>query len=357
MNILHITSITNPKGNGVAVAVKNYIKYESKYANVGVYNLEDEITENFCQNYDYKKYKKIKELPKPFNKPDLVIFNEVYKPKYINLYKECVKRKIKYIIIPHGCLVTESQKKNKLKKLIGNTLLFNKFIYKANAIQFLNDNEKNNSNFKYKKNIIAGNGVEKATHKNTNKGKNKTIVFIGRYNIKIKGLDILCKICQKNYNWFKNNNVKIVLYGRDTLKNLKQLKNIVKKQNIEDIFIINDAIYGKDKENVLKNAYAFIQCSRHEGQPLGILEALSYGLPCIITYNTSLGTYVNDKKCGIGCQLNDEIIFQSIKKICNDYQLRNNFSKNAKINIEKDYIWKNIIKKTIKEYEGIVNDI
>ena len=88
MNILHVTSITNPEGNGVAVAVNNYIVYEEKYAKVSSYNLEGKILNKHSKCYSADEYKNIAELPEPFNKPDLVIFNEVYKPQYIKLYKE-----------------------------------------------------------------------------------------------------------------------------------------------------------------------------------------------------------------------------------------------------------------------------
>ena len=147
MVILHITSITHPEGNGVAVAVRNYVQYENSKVKVALYNIEGNLTNTACPNFNYKEYKTINMLPKPFCNPDLVIFNEVYKFEYIRLYKECLKRKIKYIIIPHGCLVKNSQKKHKLKKIIGNTLLFNSFVKKANAIQFLNKNEKENTHF------------------------------------------------------------------------------------------------------------------------------------------------------------------------------------------------------------------
>jgi len=236
MKILHITSITHPEGNGVAVAVNNYIKYESKYATLALYNLEGDLHNYFCENYNYDTYKKIEELPEPFCNPDLVIFNEVYKPKYINLYKECLKKNIKYVIIPHGCLVRESQNKRKIKKILGNFLLFNKFIYNASAIQFLNEGEKNNSNFKYKKAIIAGNGVERPLYKNEIDKQNKDLVFIGRYEIKHKGLDLLVKICNENHKWFIDNNIKIQLYGRDSGNELKLLKKLIEDKNVKDIF-------------------------------------------------------------------------------------------------------------------------
>ena len=48
MNLLYISSIANVEGNGVAIAVKNYLKFMSVKANIAIYNLESniEINEN-----------------------------------------------------------------------------------------------------------------------------------------------------------------------------------------------------------------------------------------------------------------------------------------------------------------------
>lgn len=353
MIILHITDVLKAKGNGVAVAVNDYIKYESEYCKIGLFNLNDKIENTYCETFSLEDASKIEKLPEPFCKPDLVVFNEVYKPKYLKLYKECLRRNIKYIIIPHGCLVNESQKKHRLKKILGNILLFNRFISKASAVQFLNENERKNSKFKYKKSIIAGNGVNTPSYKNKNNNKNKDFVFIGRYEILHKGLDLLVKICEENHNWFIENGIKIQLYGRDSGNELVLLKEMIKNNNVEDILIVNGPVYEKDKEEVLKNAYSFIQCSRFEGQPMGVIEALSIGIPCVVTYGTYLGEYIKNNKCGIACDFDSNTVFNAIKSIANNPKMRNRYAENAYKKSNIDFNWNTVIEKTIDEYEKI----
>ena len=356
MIILHITDILKAEGNGVAVAVGNYIKYETQNNEVGLYNLGNNFKSDYCKSYSGNDYNKISELPKPFCKPDLVVFNEVYKPKYIKLYKECIRQKIKYIIIPHGCLVKESQKRHHLKKIIGNVLLFNRFIRKANAIQFLNENEKNDTHFSYRKYIIAGNGVEKPSYKNTNDNTNKDLIFIGRYEIMHKGLDLLVKICDENCEWFRKNKIKIQLYGRDSRNELAELNKMIEDSKIKDVLVVNGPIYDKEKEKVLKKAYAFIQCSRFEGQPMGIIEALSVGVPCIVTYGTYFGEYISKNKCGFACNFDSNEIFNAIKEMINDNNLRNRFAENSYIKSNKDFNWDSVIENTIDNYKNIIKE-
>ena len=353
MKILHITSITNPKGNGVAAAVENYFKYEKKIVEVAIYNIEKDIVHD-DMSFNYTNYKTISSLPKGFNKPDLVIFNELYKIKYISLYKECLKNNIKYIIIPHGCLVKESQNKHKIKKIIANILLFNNFIKKSFAIQFLNENEKNKSKFNRHKSIISGNGIRKPTYINEFNDNFKNIVYIGRYEINCKGLDLIVNVCEKYKSWFINNKVKILLYGRDSGDDLKDLKKMVRDKNVDNIVSINGPVFDKEKEKVLKNAYCFIQCSRFEGQPMGIIEALSIGLPCVVTYGTNVGDYISINKCGLSSGLMIDDIFNNINVIVSDEKLRNIMSNNAKNCAEKDLYWNVVINNCIQQYKNIV---
>ena len=352
MKILHISSIYNIKSNGVAVAVSSYLKNESKYCDVAIYNLKTDIEVNSVKCFNYKNYNQISLLPDGYNKPDLVIFNEIYKKQYINLYKECLKNSIPYIIIPHGCLVKEAQNKKRLKKIIGNILLFNRFIKKAKCIQFLTEQEKDKSVLKNKNYIISGNGID--TPKFINKFTNKNLIYIGRYDINTKGLDLLVNVCNNNKEWFINNDIKLELYGRDTDNNKEKLNNLVNELNLQNIIILNSEIYNEEKEEILKNSYCFIQVSRHEGQPMGIIEALSIGLPCIVTHQTNFGEFINKYECGISVNINENEIFESIKKIYENEDLRNRYSNNAYKYTNEFYNFDIISKDCIEKYKEVI---
>ena len=354
MKILHITSVTNPKGNGVAVAVENYFKYENKIIDVGIYNLESNVV-NDDNSFNYYEYKNIVSLPNGFDKPDLVIFNEIYKLKYIKLYKECIKNNIKYIIIPHGCLVKESQNKHRIKKVMANFLLFNSFIKNSYAIQFLNEIEKENSIFNNLKCIISGNGVSKPVYINEFKNDTKNIVYIGRYEVNHKGLDLIVDICARYKSWFDNNNIKIMLYGRDSGNELKELKKLIIGKKIGDTLVINGPIFDNEKEEVLKNAYAFIQCSRFEGQPMGIIEALSVGVPCIVTYGTNVGEFINKNMCGLVSNFDVDSVFDNIKKIIDDEKNRKKMSRNAIACVKRDFYWDVVIDNCVNQYRELLS--
>ena len=355
MKILHINSICNISSNGVANAMIDYIKFESKKSEVYLLCLKSKIEIDNVISYSLTDYKDnvLKNIC-DLNKIDLVVFNEVYKYEYIKLYKECLKHKIPYVIIPHGCLVTVAQKNKRIKKTVGNLLLFNNFIKNASAIQFLNIEEKNDSNFKYKKYIISGNGIDEIHATKYKEKKNKEIVYIGRYSIYHKGLDMLFNVCRLNEDWFRQNKVRVLLYGRSTNDDVNILQKMIINAGIEDVLVINDAVYGKDKKSILESAFAFIQTSRHEGQPMGIIEALSYGLPCIVTRGTTFKDIVNDNSCGIGVEFDEKMIFTAIEKITRKSVSRENMSENAIELIKNNFLWDKIIDDLLKKYEEII---
>lgn len=56
--------------------------------------------------------------------------------------------------------------------------------------------------------------------------------------------------------------------------------------------------WGKDKRRLLAAADAFVLVSRAEGQPLGVLEALSLGIRVIVSDETNLGDFVRLRRAG-----------------------------------------------------------
>ena len=83
---------------------------------------------------------------------------------------------------------------------------------------------------------------------------------------------------------------------------------------------------------------------------MGILEALSYGLPCLVTEGTTLANDIADSNAGWGTKTSLEGIQSAIDEIVNiraDMFLK---SANAVALIQSKYAWNMIAKITIGEY-------
>ncbi len=356
MVVLHIAYLNNNACSGVCVVVPQHVIKQTKYATIGFINIAaNNRIDGINHQFEFIKEFPLSSLPNPFDKPNLVVFHEVYRPEFIKFAKVLLKAHIPYIIVPHGSLTCNAQKKKRLKKKVANIMFFNSFIRHAKAIQCLSQREADDTKFGSHK-FIETNGIQLPQIKKelfTNSGLR--FLYIGRLDIFHKGLDLLLNAVKLIKEQLRNSQSKLVLYGLDEAGYFKQLQKFIKENELSDLVYLNHEVIGINKEIEILKADCFIQTSRFEGMPMGILEALSYGLPCLVTSGTTLDKLIVDYNAGWACDTSVESIAETILQAINEKLLLNQKSHNARLLVEDRFEWDNIAKKTIEQYKLLIS--
>lgn len=309
MKILFVSSQTATAAAGPNWSIPARVKAQSEFDDVYWININNTVMPHWLETgvfhhlSDINGKLRLENLPPKFQKPDMVLFEVPYFIPFLKFSKQLRKMGIPYIIVPR-CSFTRQALNNhaKWKKKIAHWLLFNTFFKGAIAIQYLTEQEKHDSEpFICPRSFIIPNGINlpNISSKTFNNDGLKGL-FIGRIDIYHKGLDLLVEAIIENASYLRNKKVTFDIYGPKNEDYLKLLQ-LTKDNNIKDIFILKGEISGNEKDRVLRNSDFFIMTSRFEGQPMAMLEALSYGLPCVASEGSYMDDIIEKSNAGIGC--------------------------------------------------------
>ncbi|WP_210608828.1 glycosyltransferase family 4 protein [Priestia flexa] len=311
--------------------------------------------------YYYKsekgKNKTLKDLPKPFNKPDIIIFQSTYIPYHAKLAKEATKNNIPYVITPRGGMTLRAQKSKFLKKKIGNIFFFNHMVKKSSKIHCLTTKEAADVKEWNDDIFIIPNGIDIPVQEIECKGrndKNINFTFIGRLDINHKGLDLLIEAVNLIKDKMGNANVKI--YGPAVHGSDLKLREMISQYKLDKIVKVFGPVRGESKSDILKETDIFVHTSRFEGHPMAVLEALAYGIPCLLTPGTNVSKQVSDIGGGWEAPETVEGIALAIEDILEHKEKFREMGLKGKKMVCEAYNWESIAVKLIEEYNNILGN-
>jgi glycosyltransferase involved in cell wall biosynthesis len=144
---------------------------------------------------------------------------------------------------------------------------------------------------------------------------NNIVLNIGRYT-NVKQQIVLLRIWNQLVNTRKITSWKLFIIGNGELKN--EFENYINIHNLQDyVFLLPPRL---DVEFYYKQASLFVLTSKSEGFGMVLLEAISFGIPCV-SFDCPSGPrdIIKEDKNGFLIPLNDEeALEESIVKIINN---------------------------------------
>ena len=174
---------------------------------------------------------------------------------------------------------------------------------------------------------------------------NKNIITVSRFDYGKRNDDII-----KAFSKIKDKNSKLYLIGDG--KEYDNLSKLIKELKLNDRVILTGYKTHDEIEEYMLNSCLFLMASITEGLPMVLLEAMSYGIPCI-AYETESGVsdiIINDNNGYVIKNRNEEEYINNIDKLLEDNNLRKKMGNNARKSINsftKDEIlkrWYKILK-------------
>lgn len=358
MKILHVAPLSMNLSAGPTYSVPNLVEAQNKINGIKsdlLISLETtEREKEYFYLYDFTNKTSLLSFIYSY---DIVVFHSTYIIEHVKIAKLLRTINKPYIIVPRGGFTKSAKNIKKWKKKIADLFIFNKYFDSSNAIHFLTNKEKHDSVHHTGNDFIIPNGINLPNIDKIISSNKQTIdfVFIGRIDIYHKGLDLLVESVSLIKNELLNTKVKINLYGPDVRKSIIQLIKLIKSKGLEEIICINDPVFNEEKSKILINADFFIQTSRFEGLPMGVLEALAYGLPCILTPGTNLSKEISQFGSGVVVENNPRSIANGILTMINIYDsIEYLLMRKKSISMANEYSWINIAERSIDHYRKIV---
>lgn len=196
--------------------------------------------------------------------------------------------------------------------------------------------------------IVIENGVDEEKFIPSNKKENY-ILYVGRLSYG-KGLFDLLETAKKIR---KNYNIKFYLVGKGELE--KKLKKEIKKENLTNVRLLGSFKHNELVE-IYKKADLFLFLSYYEGFPTVVLEAMSSGLPVLVSDIEAHTNFLVDFENGILIKKGSaEDASQKISLLLNNPDLKYKLGKNARKTVEENFTWKKISEKFEGKYLKLIN--
>ena len=360
MRVVIVSHLFDDIASGPSWSVPSYVESLSKLDEVTWINTIDDMMPHWGKVACFHKASEFgglnySKIIHQFGIPDIVVFQGFNFPEHALFAIQLRRKHIPYIIVPRGSLAYDAIHNHaRWKKWVAHKLLFDRYVKRAAAIQFLTREEYDESGKRWNSNcFVLGNGFSNDLVKEDFSTDCIKGLFIGRLDMYHKGLDILVEAVGSVANQMRTAHFTIDLYGPEKYDYMK-LGETIRTKALGDVLSVHGPVSGEAKSEVLLGSDLFVLTSRFEGHPMGLIEALSYGLPALVTIGSNMMCKIIENNAGWQADPNtSDAIAEALLQIIKERDLLKEKGKNARL-LSLDYDWRALAVALHTELEEIV---
>lgn len=357
MRIVHVANIdlTRHMGPGKSVPALAKAQFDGG-AHVFLYNARESLITDLATAVRYTLLPDCAQGPVGVLRalsPDVVHFHGVYFPQYLGIGRACRILGIPYVVCPRGSLVVSAVFSGNWAKKWGALLtIFQRFIRGASALHYLTEDEAAASLRFGVPHFVCGNGTDIAGIGRAQ--RLNRILFVGRMDVWHKGLDRLVRSVAASGNDFRRLSWFVELRGPDHKCGSKRLRRIIERLHVADVVRIGSPVDEREKVGLIASSRAFIHCSRFEGQPQAVLEAMAGGLPVIVSSGSNMQSAVIRSYSGLSFENIVRMGWGRTLRILSDDNEVDAMGANGRLYVNQHARWDRVSAGTLKFYrEGL----
>jgi glycosyltransferase involved in cell wall biosynthesis len=280
---------------------------------------------------------------------DVLVLHSAYVPSNIAAAWSALRRRVPYIVMPHGGYNKRARGRRRHRKLAWLPVE-RAYLERSLAVHVFFDIETRDAaevapSARW---LVAPTGFDLPTDQ-WDGGTGGYLAWLGRYDIGTKGLDLLVEALSR---LAAGDRRPLRLHGKPSEDRPEDIEKIARASGVADIVTVGGHIGGSAKAEFLRRAEVYVHPSRWESHSLAIVEALAYGVPSVVSVFCSMASKLRAADAAVIIDpTTPEGIAQGISAVLRSPQ---RYSERAVHFVRTNLAWNVIIKNYLQQIECLL---
>lgn len=257
-------------------------------------------------------------------KPDIVHLQYVRVPKYLAVARYLASQGTPFAVSTHGGLNPTEMTRHRLRKFAYWMAIERRVHKLASGVHFLTQSEKEDYLRLARTDpltVVLPNPVEPPPSDirwlGSREGRVRRLVFLGRYDIWTKGLDLAAQLV--HHLNLSGNQTELHLYGSPG-RFEKPFKELLAE--FSDVVIFDHGfVGGRKKYEEMSRADLYIQYSRFEAFGLAMVEAIACGVPTLVSSASALSGELDEAGAAYVIPMDPALAAAHVARLLHDRKL------------------------------------